>query len=424
MAARRSNPKTAIILDTRRKKNDNNYPVKLRVTFERKQQYYPTSFSLSKDEFDRALFGQRQTEAEKKLKKGIQAYEDKAVAIIEKMPLFAWDKFEKRYFTNRAAKDTLSQAFTDYAVKLRSESRIGTAVSYECSQSSLNKYKSGARFTDVTPAFLSAYEKWMLDEGNSITTVGIYLRNLRSLLNTAIADGLLEKEAYPFGKRRYEIPTGQNIKKALTLSDIKAIYNYQPEPGSMAALCRDYWLFMYFCNGLNVKDLCLLRQDSIKGNVMEFVRAKTVRTKRKVEAIRVPLNDDSRAIIERWGNPPDSYYLFPVLTTGLTPERERNLIQQRTSLINDHMKAIAATLGIERDCTTYYARHSFASILQRSGAPISFISEALGHGNVTTTQSYLAGFEDEQKAETLKALVAFKKLPEDPQGSLLQSVTG
>ena len=72
------------------------------------------------------------------------------------------------------------------------------------------------------------------------------------------------------------------------------------------------------------------------------------------------------------------------------------------------MKAIAKTLGIENDVTTYAARHSFATILQRSGASTDFISEALGHSNVRTTQNYLAGFEDEAKKDTVKALIAFK----------------
>jgi integrase/recombinase XerD len=58
---------------------------------------------------------------------------------------------------------------------------------------------------------------------------------------------------------------------------------------------------------------------------------------------------------------------------------------------------------------TYAARHSFATILQRSRASTEFISEALGHSNVKTTQNYLARFEDETKKETTKTLTACKK---------------
>ena len=71
------------------------------------------------------------------------------------------------------------------------------------------------------------------------------------------------------------------------------------------------------------------------------------------------------------------------------------------------MKAIAKTLGITNDVTTYAARHSFATILQRSGAGTAFISEALGHSSTKTTQNYLAGFEDETKRNLTKALTAF-----------------
>lgn len=74
------------------------------------------------------------------------------------------------------------------------------------------------------------------------------------------------------------------------------------------------------------------------------------------------------------------------------------------------MKTIAKTLNILNDVTTYAARHSFATVLQRSGVGTEFISEALGHSNVKTTQNYLAGFEDESKRETIKALTAFKNV--------------
>ena len=71
------------------------------------------------------------------------------------------------------------------------------------------------------------------------------------------------------------------------------------------------------------------------------------------------------------------------------------------------MKIIAQDLGIKNKATTYSARHSFATILQRSGVDTSFISEALGHSNVQTTADYLAGFEDAAKLEHAKKLTAF-----------------
>ncbi|MEP6551948.1 MAG: site-specific integrase [Ferruginibacter sp.] len=403
--------KAVVILDTRRVKADDTYPVKLRVTFDRKQKYYATPYGLTKIGFKRVMFGERLSAKDKELKKKIQAFEDKATGIIESLPFFTWVGFEKHYLSERAAKGTIKQAFENYAADLREAGRIGTAVSYECAMNSLNTFAKDSKFTDITPELLGKYEKWVLSHGKSITTVGIYLRSLRTIFNNAIAEGSLLKEFYPFGKRKYEIPTGNNTKKALTLSDIGMIYNYKAEPGTMRDRAKDYWIFMYLCNGINTKDLCLLKYENIKGDVLEFIRAKTARTKRKVEPIRVSLTEDLKAIIQKWGNANKdaSNYIFPVLSKGITPDRERQLIQQLTHVINDHTKAIAKELEINNDVTTYTARHSFATTLKRSGLSTDFISEALGHSNVKTTQNYLAGFEDGSKREAAKALTAFKE---------------
>jgi integrase/recombinase XerD len=93
----------------------------------------------------------------------------------------------------------------------------------------------------------------------------------------------------------------------------------------------------------------------------------------------------------------------------LTLERERTLIKYFTKFVNRWLKKIADKLGIDKDITTYSARHSFATVLKRSGAPIEFISESLGHSEMSTTQGYLDSFEDDVKREYTKALLNFNR---------------
>lgn len=400
---------TAIFIDKYHPKAGGKCAITIRVTFERKKRYYPTGITLTAQEFDKVMGDKPRSEFKEYALK-LQAIEKKAADIIKNMPSFNFLSFEKQFFVNGGTRDTIDTAFTTYIDQLKERGQIGTVVTYECAQKSINLFHAGAKFADVNPDFLIRYEKWMLLKGKSITTVGIYLRSLRTLFNNAISDGILTSEFYPFGKKKYEIPTGNNVKKALTINDIGKIYNYQPEPGSPIDKAKNYWLFMYLCNGMNVKDMCLLRYENIQGEVLEFERAKTARTKRNVEPIRVTITDDVREIIEKQGNKKKDgkTYIFPILKGNLTPERERQLIQQITHVINDHMKTIASALSITNEVTTYAARHSFATVLQRSGVGTEFISEALGHSNVRTTQNYLAGFEDESKKETVKALTAFK----------------
>jgi site-specific recombinase XerD len=251
----------------------------------------------------------------------------------------------------------------------------------------------------------------MLNQGRSNATIGIYLRPLRALFNTAIHNGDLKKDFYPFGlekNKRYERPTGKNIKKALQIKDIGLIYNYKPET-EPAEKAKDFWVFMYLCNGINVKDMCLLTYGNIEGDVIKFVRAKTKRTKKNTTEIRIALTAEAKAIIKKWGNKKkdaDSF-VFPILEKGLTPTRERQQIQQLTQVINCHMKGIAAALGIDSSLTTYVARHSFATVLLRSTKNPLLVGNALGHSDTKTTQSYFAGFEDDTIKDAMAALTAF-----------------
>ena len=73
--------------------------------------------------------------------------------------------------------------------------------------------------------------------------------------------------------------------------------------------------------------------------------------------------------------------------------------------INKYMKRIGIEIGYDKPLTTYSARHSYATILKRSGAPLSFISEALGHKSLLTTESYLDSFEDETRRKYAEMLV-------------------
>jgi site-specific recombinase xerD len=55
--------------------------------------------------------------------------------------------------------------------------------------------------------------------------------------------------------------------------------------------------------------------------------------------------------------------------------------------------------------TTYVARHSFATVLKRSGVNVAIISEALGHTSLSTTQFYLDSFDNEQIDDAMKNLL-------------------
>ncbi len=403
---------TAVIIhDTRRAKSGDKYPVKLRAIYNRVVKYYPTKYNLSKDDYAK-LYEEKPDKKSKDIRDDLFKLLSKANDIIDKLPIFNFKIFANRLFKVSVSKDDLIHAYNNYIGVLRLAGRISTAISYECSLKSLQKFKDSLQFEDITIEFLRDYEKWMIKEGNSLTTVGIYLRSLRSVYNESISDETISKESYPFGKRKYQIPTSRNTKKALLLSDIKKIYDYKPRPGSSIEVARDLWLFSYLCNGINIKDIARLKYRNIEGEYLTFLRAKTERaTRSNPKPISIYLNGRAKEIIKKWGAKkinPDNY-IFPIIEKGCTPENELRLIQQLIKTINKWMKFISEQTKIEKVVTTYTARHSFSTVLKRSGASIEFISEALGHSNVRTTESYLDSFENDAKKHHSDLLTAFKE---------------
>ena len=81
-------------------------------------------------------------------------------------------------------------------------------------------------------------------------------------------------------------------------------------------------------------------------------------------------------------------------------------VRRIVSICNRKLKKIAQGTGIAQ-LTTYTARHSFATVLKRGGAKTSYISESLGHSNLTVTENYLACFEKEERIRNARLLTNF-----------------
>ena len=398
--------KVDFFTDTYHPKQDGTCNIKIRVYFNRKYMYYSTDIDLKPEELEKVLTAKRRTADRKEISKKLNRYYQKAENIIDKLDTaFTFEKFAEMYLESRDVYNTVYHVFDKYISDLETEGRISTASSYRCTKNSLENFKKSLMFTDITPSFLKKYERWMLDNGKSITTVGMYLRALRAIFNQQNIDSKL----YPFGRGKYEIPSGENIKKALTIEEISRIYNY--EATGSEAMARDYWIFLYLCNGMNVKDFCSLKWEDIDGNILTYQREKTKRTNKKPKKITVSLKPETWEIINKYGirSVVPGSYIFPHYEKGITATRKQEVSQQLTKTINKYMKRIARNVGINKNVTTYFARHSFATILKRSGTDIAMISDLLGHSSLGVTESYLDSFESDQISKQTDVLLSFNK---------------
>ena len=397
------------LLDTRRKRKDGKYPVKLRVSHQGKSQYYNIGYFMSKADFTK-ITGTKPRDEYKDYKILFANKEKEARDLIETMPAFTFDLFKKRFFDNSDYTD-LFTAFKKHIKELEKAGQIGTASSYTSAQTSFKAFykKNTLPFTAITPKLLQEYEVHMRTEKRSVNTVSIYIRCTRRLYNLAIKNGDVKREFYPFGDHEsglYEVPGATNTKRALSKQDVKKIVNYKALEGSPEQFYRDIWVFSYLSNGTNLADIFRLKYKNIDWDTIVFVRHKTAHN-RKTVPILVEKMPELEEIIERWGSKPalPDTYVFNVLTSGLTPAVERAKIQGATKTLNKYIGRIAGQVGINGKVTSYTARHSFATVLKLEGENIAYISEALGHSNLKTTENYLKSFDRATRKKAAKKLL-------------------
>ncbi len=400
----------SIYLDELRVKKNGKCSVKIRVTYNRKRSYFPTGVDLTPEDFQQVMHGQRRTTDQREAHLKLNQLFVKAETLIEKLPVFTFSTFEESYLEQRNTLNSVSFAFEKNIERLRSENKLGTADCYEYANKSISKFRKDLTFAEITPKLLEKYESEMLKGGKSPSTISIYLRCLRAIYNLQNID----RSLYPFGeqKSKYSMPTSRNIKKALTVEEIAKIYNYEAPAGSTKEMAKDYWLFLYLCYGMNVKDFCLLKWSNLDGQMLYYNRAKTQRSKKESKLISVALKPEAMEIIKKWGQSSISKdaYIFPHLKPKMSAEIERATYKQLTKTINVYIKRICTELGLNREVTTYFARHSFATVLKRAGASTEFISELLYHSNVVVTENYLDTFPKEHIQKQTEVLTAgFRK---------------
>lgn len=400
-----------VILDNRRIKNDGTYPISLRLTFKGQRRYYNTKYSLAMEDWD-LLASSKITTALKKIRNKVIALENKAEEVINSINDFSFSKFEKLFYNNLSRFDTLKSAFDNVINSLREENRIGYADIFTTTINSIEKFKEGLSLADIDVNFLKSYERYMLQKDCSNTTIGIYLRNLRKVFNVLIKDNILSQEDYPFSKDKYDIPTGSNNKRALIIEQIGEIFNHKCENGYYEQRSKDFWLFTYLCNGMNMMDIANLKVKNLESEKITFIRKKTEHSRRSNPiTIVIIRNDHINQIIKTWRNntiDPEAY-LFDIIKKGDSPTQIKAKVKQFTKVTNNWMKQIGKKLKIETKLTTYVARHSFASILLHDAkAPILYIRDKLGHSSIKTTENYLSSFPIEDDRLFSNALISFK----------------
>jgi len=402
-------------LDKRIKANGQ-YNVKIAVYHKDRKKFYATKIDLSLSDFDQI---QKVLKGESRLRKDSDKVRKKdlleerlheAQSICENLGnRFSYFKFNELYTDSKDKADSLEVLFDQYISDKKSKGKIGTAVSYNNAKQSILSYSPNASINDVTISFLEKYKSYMETSGKSRTTIGIYLRSLRAIYNEAVRHSLVNEVDYPFGKGKFTIPAPKGRKMALEAEELVKLWEYEPI-SEAEKRARDFFWISYYANGINFKDLILLRESNLLRGEIVFKREKIKDSDPKL--IHVEVTEELEALINsnrvrRIGKDP---LVFDIIDESDSLEDQNKKLRQFIKTTNKYLKRIGENLELSIPITTYTARHSYASVAQRQGISIGEISEALGHSSIKTTSTYLNGFAKEQRRRNARKTADFKSL--------------
>ena len=263
--------------------------------------------------------------------------------------------------------------YLDYFIQqLKDENRLGYAESFKGLKSSLLLYCGSLDFpfTDIGHQWLKGYEMFLIRSGKKENTIGIRFRSLRVLYNKAVSEEIVKPEYYPFDNFKVGKFHEQTMKRAISKEDIKRIIELDLRTVTTChspylSLGRDLFLFSYLSCGINLTDMARIRYSDIFDGRLSYHRQKTGKL---ISFLLQPMALDIIAKYRKPDAAPNDY-IFPILDRRIhkTPIQIRDKVRKANKAANKALKRIGEKLGIPIDLTTYVARHSYATVLKRSG---------------------------------------------------------
>lgn len=240
------------------------------------------------------------------------------------------------------------------------------------------------KFEDITKDWLTSFEKFLSETSPSQNTRNIHFRNIRAVFNEAIDEDITT--AYPF--RRFKIRPVATAKRNLKVEDLRMLINYPCEKYAQKYL--DMFKLMFMLIGINSIDLCHLKE--ISNGRINYHRAKT----KRLYSIKV--EKEAMEIIEKYRgknwllNILDGYKDYHDFTKHMN-----NALKNIGPLKRSGLGGKKERKPLFPNISSYWARHSWATIAASLDIPRDTIAHALGHGGNTVTDIYIDF--DQQKVD-------------------------
>ena len=292
---------------------------------------------------------------------------------------------------------TIEDGFKAEIERLESLGKINSATKHKYALQVLDGYKPTTMALEAIDLdYLKGLELYLRQRGNKDNSIATRFAIFKAIYNKAVKEGKVAVKQNPFSIYQVGSLWAKTRKRAIDKDDIQRLIDLEITEGHTTEyrrLAKDLFLFSYFTAGMNFGDIARLRyKDIVKGRV-NYSRHKT---QKLLSFQLVPM---ALQILEKYGTAGHGEdYIFPILNRHehTSPQQIFNRLHKVLRKVNRELKVLGEMIGLGMPLTTYVARHTYATVLKRSGVSVALISESLGHSDLSTTQIYLDSFENSQ----------------------------
>lgn len=379
---------TKFYLDIRNKKKDNTCPLKLSISKNGKTSLLSLNVFITKEQWNKPLskiinhprkqflntyIAQKKLDADTFI---LQLLNNRSFAKMTVVELK--NHIKANIFYNDVEEDKHNEnLFVNRFEKFKNSKSEGSKKIYKHTLDIIKKFVlnyENLTFEDVNKYWLLEFNEFLKKTSPSQNARNIHFRNIRAVFNDAIDDEITS--FYPF--RKFKIKTVKTVKRSLTLADLRTLFNYPVEEHMIQYL--DMFKLIFYLVGINIVDLCNLKK--IEKGRIEYYRAKT----KKLYSIKV--EPEAMQIIEKYRG---ENYLLNILD-------RYSHYKDYANRLNRNLQKIGKVERVGRGgkkvynplfpkISTYWARHTWATIASELDIPKETIAAALGHaiGNSVTS---------------------------------------
>ena len=292
---------------------------------------------------------------------------------------------------------TIEDGFKAEIERLESLGKINSATKHKYALQVLDGYKPTTMALEAIDLdYLKGLELYLRQRGNKDNSIATRFAIFKAIYNKAVKEGKVAVKQNPFSIYQVGSLWAKTRKRAIDKDEIQRLIDLEITEGHTTEyrrLAKDLFLFSYFTAGMNFGDIARLRYKDILRGRVNYSRHKT---QKLLSFQLVPM---ALQILEKYGTAGHGEdYIFPILNRHehTSPQQIFNRLHKVLRKVNRELKVLGEMIGLGMPLTTYVARHTYATVLKRSGVSVALISESLGHSDLSTTQIYLDSFENSQ----------------------------